>query len=205
MHLTSFHLTRLKWVSRRHIWVWEAEQSCSTEHSLPAFTKYGDGWRLLHENQNTDLRLNLKAHERLCKWDKYVCLQACRPKLTNHDNLSVWAFISLLNSYLCIYFHLSTGCNVLWFSGQIFPGFFRVKFVWIDLVTNDLMHEKETYVAFVSSTTYEPRHEISNNVVCATSKGSDQPAHTHSLIKAFASRFHILWVLSYWPNNIWSF
>ena len=26
-------------------------------------------------------------------------------------------------------------------------------------------------------------------MVCATSKGSDQPAHTHSLIKAFASRF----------------
>ena len=25
--------------------------------------------------------------------------------------------------------------------------------------------------------TYEPRHEISNNVVCATSKASDQPAH----------------------------
>ena len=25
---------------------------------------------------------------------------------------------------------------------------------------------------------YEPQHEISNNVVCATSKGSDQPAHT---------------------------
>ena len=25
---------------------------------------------------------------------------------------------------------------------------------------------------------YEPVHEISNNVVCATSKGSDQPAHT---------------------------
>ena len=27
----------------------------------------------------------------------------------------------------------------------------------------------------------EPQHEISNNVVCATSKGSDQPAHTHTL------------------------
>ena len=26
----------------------------------------------------------------------------------------------------------------------------------------------------------EPRHEISNNGVCATSKGSDQPAHTQS-------------------------
>ena len=24
---------------------------------------------------------------------------------------------------------------------------------------------------------FEPRHEVSNNVVCATSKASDQPAH----------------------------
>ena len=39
---------------------------------------------------------------------------------------------------------------------------------------------------------YEPRHEISNNVVCATSKGSDQPAHTGSLVRAFASRLDIL-------------
>ena len=51
----------------------------------------------------------------------------------------------------------------------------------------------------------EPRHEISNNVVCATSKGSDQPAHTRSLIRAIASRLNILWVLSYWLNIIWSF
>ena len=34
----------------------------------------------------------------------------------------------------------------------------------------------------------EPVHETSNNVVCATSKASDQPAHMHSLIRAFASR-----------------
>ena len=38
----------------------------------------------------------------------------------------------------------------------------------------------------------EPVHEISNNVVCATSKASDQPAHTHSLIRAFACRLNIL-------------
>ena len=38
----------------------------------------------------------------------------------------------------------------------------------------------------------EPVHEISNNVVSATSKASDQPAHTHSLIRAFASRLSIL-------------
>ena len=38
----------------------------------------------------------------------------------------------------------------------------------------------------------EPWHEIFNNLVCATSKGSDQPAHTRSLIRAFASRLNIL-------------
>ena len=39
---------------------------------------------------------------------------------------------------------------------------------------------------------FEPVREISNNVVCATSKGSDQPMHTRSLIRAFASRLSIL-------------
>ena len=38
----------------------------------------------------------------------------------------------------------------------------------------------------------EQRHKISNNVVCATSKASDQPAHARSLIIAFASRLNIL-------------
>ena len=43
-----------------------------------------------------------------------------------------------------------------------------------------------------SSSINEPVHEISNNVVCATSKASDRPAHTRSLIRAFASRLSIL-------------
>ena len=39
---------------------------------------------------------------------------------------------------------------------------------------------------------FEPCHGISNNnVVCATSKASDQPAHTRSLIRAFAIRFRL--------------
>ena len=38
----------------------------------------------------------------------------------------------------------------------------------------------------------EPVHEISNNVVCATSKASDQPAHRRSLIRAYASHLSIL-------------
>ena len=35
-----------------------------------------------------------------------------------------------------------------------------------------------------------PVHEISNNVVYETSKGSDQTAHTRSLIRAFARRLN---------------
>ena len=41
-------------------------------------------------------------------------------------------------------------------------------------------------------------------MVCPTSKASDQPVHTRSLIRAFASRLSILWLLSYWLNTIWS-
>ena len=39
---------------------------------------------------------------------------------------------------------------------------------------------------------YGPGHEISSNVVYATSTDSDQLAHTHSLIRTFASRLSIL-------------
>ena len=39
---------------------------------------------------------------------------------------------------------------------------------------------------------FEPVHEISNNIVYATRKDSDQPAHTLSLIRAFASSLSIL-------------
>ena len=35
-------------------------------------------------------------------------------------------------------------------------------------------------------------YEISNNVVCVTSKGSDQTAHMGSPIRAFACRLNIL-------------
>ena len=49
-----------------------------------------------------------------------------------------------------------------------------------------------TLKQYGQSNSNEPRHEISNNVVCATSKCSDQPAHTRSLIIAFVSRLNIL-------------
>ena len=51
---------------------------------------------------------------------------------------------------------------------------------------------KCTHIVTEESSIYEPRHEISNNVVVAISKASDQSAHRRSLIRAFASRLIIL-------------
>ena len=36
---------------------------------------------------------------------------------------------------------------------------------------------------------FEPVHEISNNVVCVTSKASDQPAHMRGLIRTITGYF----------------
>ena len=47
-----------------------------------------------------------------------------------------------------------------------------------------LIYSRNTFFAPING----PKYEISNNVVCASTKGLDQPAHLHSLIKAFASR-----------------
>ena len=44
------------------------------------------------------------------------------------------------------------------------------------LQTNPLQLEEEQHNSHkISGRQYEPRHEISNNVACATSKASDQP------------------------------
>ena len=53
--------------------------------------------------------------------------------------------------------------------------------------------------------TNEPRHKISNNVIFASSKDSDQPVHMLGQIRAFAIGFNFLCVLCYWLNIIWSF
>ena len=58
------------------------------------------------------------------------------------------------------------------------------KLVYIDI----FFFQNESQIAL----SFQPVHEVSNNVVCATSKVSDQAAHTRSLIRAFASRLSIL-------------
>ena len=61
--------------------------------------------------------------------------------------------------------------------------------------STDLMCEpKDVPNIYILSINILPQHGISNNVVCATSKASDQPAHTCRLIRAFASRLNILTV-----------
>ena len=62
----------------------------------------------------------------------------------------------------------------------------------IFLFFNQNIHRLNVTVLLSAVNTYEPVHEICNNVVCTTSKASDQPAHTPSLIRAFASGLNIL-------------
>ena len=55
------------------------------------------------------------------------------------------------------------------------------------------LSDKYNYVLIYSRNAFfapinGPQYEISNNVVCASTKGLDQPAHMCSLIRAFASR-----------------
>ena len=82
----------------------------------------------------------------------------------------------------------------------------KTKSFMIDHLNSVFKEGKETNLIFASTVinfhrvvkicsklyTFEPCHEISNIVVCATSKASDQPAHMRSLIRAFASSMNIL-------------
>ena len=60
------------------------------------------------------------------------------------------------------------------------------------LVVLTLCRPMKISVKFDTVIPFEPVHEISNNLVCATSKGSDQPSHTCRLIRAFSGRLNIL-------------
>ena len=67
-----------------------------------------------------------------------------------------------------------------------------VKYIWHNCQVN-LEHCQIMQITILHyKSIFEPRHEISNNVVCGTSRDSDQPARMRSLIRAFASPFSIL-------------
>ena len=58
--------------------------------------------------------------------------------------------------------------------------------------SHELTRMQRGFNASFSDLKNEPVHEFSNNVVCETSKASDQPAHTRSLMRAFACLLSIL-------------
>ena len=86
---------------------------------------------------------------------------------------------------------------------SIFTNNLKKKVFWKMFIIADLVTlNKESLKTYSKSALFvqtffnqklnEPRHEISNNVVCVTSKGPDKPAHTRSLIRAFARHLSIL-------------
>ena len=64
---------------------------------------------------------------------------------------------------------------------------------WIALKTVSIQFRHYFQINIhIFNTKIEPQHEIANNVLCATSKGSDQSVHMRNLIKAFAGPLNIL-------------
>ena len=61
-----------------------------------------------------------------------------------------------------------------------------------DKIFSSYFHFTNYSVNGTSIKIIEPRHEISNYVVCATSKCSDQLAHMHRLSRGFASHLNII-------------
>ena len=94
-------------------------------------------------------------------------------------------------------FQHTSGVNCLLYIGW--------KDEWLMAIVNRISKYLSSTPSNLQKKVNEPVHEISNNVVCATTKASDQPAYTRSLIRTFVSRLDILWLLSYWQNRFWSF
>ena len=132
---------------------------------------------------------------KICK--PFYCMVLSHSQTRHHViNISFHAFHQVIQ---CTYIQATLSMLVvyLFIVGHLPYGHWAVKF-WTWLYCFDVV-DVLLYIL------YEPQHEIFTNVVWATSKSSDQPALKRSLIRAFASRLNILWLLSYWQNIIWSF
>ena len=114
--------------------------------------------------------------------EKYYCWQVTEEENGRRKKWYVWGSTSgpsprEANAY-----------NLFW---QFCIDVCSKRFINITLLARSKMPKFPKFKMYLVSLN-EPVHEISNNVVCATSKASDQPAHTHSLIRAFACRLNIL-------------
>ena len=98
-----------------------------------------------------------------------------------HNSAYLWSFTFRLVLYM-----MKTGSQLI-----LHPEKMKVLFLSVCLLLFFVVFKYNTQNSHCQNK-IEPVHEISNNVVFATSKASDQPAHTHSLIRAFAIRLSIL-------------
>ena len=86
-----------------------------------------------------------------------------------------------------------------------------VSFVWNPMLwaSGYLENQDKTYfktlpsaLSFQDHKKYEPPHDKTNKMACATSEDSDQPGHPPSLIRVFAVHMKKAWVLSYpWAHR----
>ena len=120
----------------------------------------------------------------------------------SYGKLFVWAFTVCLLAYLFVCCFVVYLFNVVFIcnSSSINLNYDIPKWeFWcrgLCINTCSLTFLLEQLGANLTTVINGPRYEISNNVVCVTLTGSDQPAHTRSLVRAFACRLNIVWLLS---------
>ena len=85
---------------------------------------------------------------------------------------------------------------------RVTGSFRKLLHILYEEVTSSLWDKRNFVLIYSRNVFFAP---INGPLVCATNKGSDQPAHMRSLIWAFASRLTITWLLSCWPISICSF
>ena len=105
-------------------------------------------------------------------------------KITPSECHSIFNYNFLVSRVLYLYNNEDNNNILKWFT---FPAIYDHRAA-VFLYCRFSLFLKDPFYQIIN----EPVHEISYNVVCATSKASDQPALTRSLIRAFASRLSIL-------------
>ena len=124
-------------------------------------------------------------------------LRVCHAVLSVHCSLVVTCseranLLALLCvMFSCVFVTFPSGVlGQMWYLIVLIPDLCLLPY--FDCISNEMKESIGQRVEMPGKSIFEPWHEISNNVICATSKASDQPAHMRSLIRAFASRLSIL-------------
>ena len=109
-----------------------------------------------------------------------ICAGWSEPVLIAHTTLLE---ISCRGSFVNRGLHVNNICSE---RKTIWTGWFSYSWTKYQLSVR-----KKSRLIYFRNEKIVPRHEISNNIVCATSKCSDQPVHMYSLIRAFACRLNM--------------